>query len=379
MPAQHHLFAHGVLPSLLWEGDGMLGILANPENQEYLTTIWNAVPKTPDFLAVCAGHRKQMEDPRAKQMMREMGVIPESTEQFSAVLPPDGLCYSSHWIGGEHLVFLVELPPPTQLTEAHFVCITSSPEIQYFTLEKSQTDAGRECTAFCSWTAESHFNFGSGPEPTKEAFLKKLCEHLRLPETIEQPTGPQLRGMSTHTVIDTTMPESLPEADEQQVRQWEGEAQEALKAHDLPKAEGMYRRVLDIRMQKQGPHNTLATLATMPLVQVLKLQGRHPEAETVCRKWWHACRRFRMLGHQETMLATRALADCLRAQNRAQEAVALMRYRTQLAGLARGKDSIQARAAHSDMQFFVSAAAPPAINTAATQTPTTRAWWQFWR
>jgi hypothetical protein len=352
MPAHHYLFAHKVLPSILWQGDRLLGILANPENQEFLINIWNSVPKMPGFLEMCEGHRQQMESPQEMQMMRQLGHVPESIEQFSAVLPPHGVGYSSHWIGGEHLVFLVELPPPNEPGEAHFVCISSSPSIQYFTLEKGKAGAGGECTFFCSWTAAGHHNFGSGSEPTKEAFLKKLCVHLRLPETIERPTPQQLQGMSRTTGLYTTRSDPLAEDDEQQVRQWEGEAGQALRVQDLPKAEGLRRRVLELRMEKQGPNNTEATLATMPLVQVLEFQGRHKEAEALCRNWWHTCRRYRMIGHQETMLAMRVLADCLRAQNRVQEASTLLHYRIQLASLARGRDSINAQAALADLQLL---------------------------
>lgn len=351
MPTHHYLFAHKVLPSVLWEGDSMLGILANPENQEYLTTIWNKVPL--------------------------------STGQLPAILPPDGLGYSSHWIGGEHLVFLVQMPPPIRQPEAYFVCITSSPEIQYFTLEKSRADDGSECTAFCSWTAERHYNFGWGPEPVKEAFLKKLCVHFGLPEAIEEPTPEQLQGMGKgRMTVYVAAAEPLPETDGQQAAQWEDEAEKAMSAGDLLKAEDMYRRVLELRMRKQGPHDTEATLARMPLVQVLDFQGRHQEAEALCREWWHTCRRFRMLGHQETMLATKVLGHFLLARNRVQEASELMRYRIQMAGLARGKDSVQAQEARADMQHFESsvwAAVHPAIGTSPTQKPAKRAWWQFWR
>ncbi len=39
----HYFFAHKALPAQLWNGDSVLGILVNPQNQEYLVALWNQI------------------------------------------------------------------------------------------------------------------------------------------------------------------------------------------------------------------------------------------------------------------------------------------------------------------------------------------------
>jgi len=36
----HYHFAHKLLPGFVWEGDALFGILANPENRDYLLSAW---------------------------------------------------------------------------------------------------------------------------------------------------------------------------------------------------------------------------------------------------------------------------------------------------------------------------------------------------
>ncbi|MBF0503269.1 MAG: hypothetical protein HQM09_24320 [Candidatus Riflebacteria bacterium] len=40
MRVQHYYFAHRLLPALLFKGHSLLGILANPANQEFLLEKW---------------------------------------------------------------------------------------------------------------------------------------------------------------------------------------------------------------------------------------------------------------------------------------------------------------------------------------------------
>jgi hypothetical protein len=63
-----------------------------------------------------------------------------------------------------------------------------------------------------------------------------------------------------------------------------------------------------------------------------------------------------MLGHAETMSATRVLAECLQAQGRQAEAAEIMAYRALLAGLSRGADSMVASQARSELALFQQAA-----------------------
>jgi len=318
----HYIFAHKLFPSHIWNGDSVLGILANPENQEFTVNIWN-----------------------------ELGQKLEQQDR----LPPAGLRHSSHWIGGEHLAILVELPAAKVSPEAQFIAILTSPKIRYLTLEKTiPAEDGSDQFVIAEWMLDGgHGNFGLCVEPTATGFLKAICHLMSLPETVEPPTSQQLQGMRRGgPVIDVTMPKGLPEEEERKVEAWEQEAEAALQAKDLPRAEQLYRQVLELRMSRQGPENTIATLAHSQLAQILRFQGKHQEAEELCRTWWRYCRRHRMLGHAETMAATRALAECLQAQGKREEAADLMSYRVLFGGLTRGGDSMIADQARSELAMF---------------------------
>src|SRR5687768_11483450 len=69
-PRPHaYTFEHGALPARLWAGEQLIGILANPENTDFLPAFWE--------------HVGQHLDPSQR-------------------LPADGLRHSTHWLGGEH-------------------------------------------------------------------------------------------------------------------------------------------------------------------------------------------------------------------------------------------------------------------------------------
>jgi hypothetical protein len=317
---QHYFFAHKVLPSRISNADSVLGILANPDNQEFLVHLWHQIGQ---------------------------GLSP------SDCLSPSGLKHSSHWIGDEHLVILVELPPAIRPTEAHFVAITTSPTIRYLTFEASgRSEKATDSCMFCEWTAGVHVNRGGHGDPTGENFLHLICGLLSVPETIAPPTYQQREGMQkgSGTVIYGGVPAELPSDSLEQVKIWIGEGQAAVQVRNYERAERLFRCVLDRRMAEQGSENTLATMAHHPVVDALRLQGKHEAAEMVCRDWWKLCRRYRMLGHGETMLAIRVLAECLIGQNRVQDAKALMTYRAMLAGLARGAGSPIAQQARAELQ-----------------------------
>lgn len=86
---------------------------------------------------------------------------------------------------------IVELPEPKELAEAHLVAIvalvdtSSGPpldmdqvESRYFTLEKGFSMSSEPRTVLAEWTAESHLNYGDGPEPTVQEFVAVLSEHI---------------------------------------------------------------------------------------------------------------------------------------------------------------------------------------------------------
>lgn len=83
---------------------------------------------------------------------------------------------------------VVELPPPTQLAEAHMTALIANIDLaggerpdptsvtgRYFTLEKSIRQSG---TMLGEWTTSEHRNYGEGPRPTVEEFVAALAAHV---------------------------------------------------------------------------------------------------------------------------------------------------------------------------------------------------------
>lgn len=87
-----------------------------------------------------------------------------------------------------YTVHVYTMPQPVNPTEAHLIAIVHkdsephnhgqpSPSTRYYTLEKTIGDVP---PVMCSWDAEgAHANYGSGPEPTVEAFTEAVFAHLR--------------------------------------------------------------------------------------------------------------------------------------------------------------------------------------------------------
>lgn len=352
MNSHRHIFVHSLLPALLWNGDGTLGHLADPQRQAYLEAIWNS----------------------ARPGLEASGC---------EASPPDGLSCSLHWIGGEHLVNLIQLPEPRESTEAYFVAITTSPSVEYLILEMGLALDEDKSAFFCSRTSDgTHCNFDSSPRLTRDDFLRKVCVHLGVPETIEDPSPAQLCGMrdGARWEFEKAMHMPLSEADKRQVDEWRVDADRALEAKDPKKAESLYRRILDLKISERGLQDMGATELTASLVRSIMCQDRNSEAEQVCREWWRTCRRYRMLAHEETMTATWMLAKCLRAQGRSDQGLALMRYRVQLAGLCRGKRSIQAKSAQEELNDWKLETAPTLPSNAEPKHSLDKiSWWYSMR
>ena len=90
---------------------------------------------------------------------------------------------------------VVELPPPTEATEAHFVALVLLTDLaaldpgadpasidwraRFFTLESGFVFPGEPPrTVLGEWTATSHANYGDGPPPELDAFLAALEARL---------------------------------------------------------------------------------------------------------------------------------------------------------------------------------------------------------
>ena len=90
-----------------------------------------------------------------------------------------------------HAAAVFHFPPPQHTTEAFFSAVVQGFEFanpprnrarvapRYFVLEHS-TDRPAPHTVLTGWSPEgTHFNFGPGPAPTKQAFLDAVAARLR--------------------------------------------------------------------------------------------------------------------------------------------------------------------------------------------------------
>lgn len=98
-----------------------------------------------------------------------------------AFIPADGLeCFPVE-IDDEHYGVIIQFPKPERMTEAYFVAIIVNPENndsnyhRFITLEFSKNSDGSKCTVLGEWKGGSHFNYGDGGAPQREAFLNAIC------------------------------------------------------------------------------------------------------------------------------------------------------------------------------------------------------------
>lgn len=328
-PSHHYAFAHVILPAYLWNQFPFLGVLANPENQDYLHQIWNSVPDCLDVTSLRSA---------------------------------DGLGYTAHWIGGEHLVYVIQTPVPEKATEAYVVVITTSPAIRYFTFEKGELANGLDTVYFCEWFADdSRRNYGPIERNPNESFLVVVCDHLGLPRMVEEPTRNQLLGLEKSgqpKTLHLDLTGQLDAADQKAVDKLESEAAKAAKKpQTLERAADLYREILMLRVSRQGLNHSDATMPYSELVEVLQGLEDFDEMESTCREWWQICRRHRAPGHSETLLAINFLAQALLLLGRQNEAKRLQAYRLHLAKSMRGPDSIQASTAEFEHTLFNALAA----------------------
>jgi hypothetical protein len=149
---QHYHFAHYALPEIIFN------------NLEHVVTTFS--------------------NPNANALLAELW--PESRLEDSSEPPivPAGLGVSRHDFPPDAIIFLFAFPQPTNLTEAFFTALaywshSSRPHFRYFTLELGFNDSGTPRTVIGEWTPDrTHLNYGDGPEPTAEAFLKRIASFL---------------------------------------------------------------------------------------------------------------------------------------------------------------------------------------------------------
>lgn len=100
---------------------------------------------------------------------------------------PDGLEASDIREIEGYFVRIFRFPTPSRVAENHFAAIAYRPErrllfwkgapasLRYVTLEYGESILdGRIMTVLGEWTAETHVNYGEGPEPTVENFSSAL-------------------------------------------------------------------------------------------------------------------------------------------------------------------------------------------------------------
>lgn len=106
----------------------------------------------------------------------------------------DGSVHLSSALIEGHAAAVFHFPPPRHTTEAFFSAVVQGFEFtnpprnrarvapRYFVLEHS-TDRPDPHTVLGGWSPEgTHFNFGPGPAPTKQAFLDAVAVRLRTPD-----------------------------------------------------------------------------------------------------------------------------------------------------------------------------------------------------
>ena len=123
-------------------------------------------------------------------LLRDLDTRTEERRTFSG----SDIRFSGSSIGDRPCAIL-KMPAPTNPVEAYFIAIVgrlpaeqlsaqlsnaeAGPLIDYYTLERPVEVTPEDRSVFCAWTDDgSHINYGSGPEPTLEAFSPFLAQHV---------------------------------------------------------------------------------------------------------------------------------------------------------------------------------------------------------
>ena len=152
MGSQHYYFAHVVLPDWCWRRpDEFFRLLNTPQRLYGFQLLWRQ-----------AG---QLIPPQRRTAPTGLDCTVRTTTEYT--------------------IFIVTLPPPTNIVEAYFVALVFGPftspprliertSVHCFTLELTLNQA----TFFCERSVQMHSNFGPGPPAELEAFFTHVCAHL---------------------------------------------------------------------------------------------------------------------------------------------------------------------------------------------------------
>jgi hypothetical protein len=160
MLTQHYVFAHRAIPAVTFrDPKNTLGILCGPDAARFVEDLWNQ-----------AAHY----------------CSPEGTR------PSKGLSVEAGRAGEDGLVVMIRMPPPSEISEAHFVALVAklaTPEspsiarlasVRCFTLELGvDFRTEKPMTFLCEWAEDGkHYNHGQGPAASEDAFVEAIFNHL---------------------------------------------------------------------------------------------------------------------------------------------------------------------------------------------------------
>lgn len=155
----HYSFTHQVLRQAAFDDPpGCMSVLASPDCDEYLATLWDTVEQT------CEQYNQPVELSPSDIMVHRLRV-------------------------GDYPCALVEMPTPAAPGEVFYVAIVltlnladrskgfAERPLRYITLEETGRGGGALTTALGEWTAEdSHVEHGVGPYPGIEDFMSSVTE-----------------------------------------------------------------------------------------------------------------------------------------------------------------------------------------------------------
>lgn len=160
----HYYFAHRFLPQLAArDALELVNDLCHELSSELLAKLW---------LLGASGHESKR---RTK-------------------IPSNGLKSIPVRINTDYYGVVVQLPKPKRMAEAYFVAIVindNDDEHLFFTLEYGLNINGSKRTVLGQWENETHHNFGDGPAPQIDLFVKSLRKLL-------EPHFEQLDDLQNH-------------------------------------------------------------------------------------------------------------------------------------------------------------------------------------
>lgn len=149
--ACHYMFAHTAIPTLVFTRTEALLTVFETKGQAFIEDLWASVAEVAE---------KQGQSPIDKTGLR---FSKEKRDDIN--------------------IYLIELPKPRAIAEAFFGGVAQKDKmVKYFTLElaaKMMNDGCDTATVLGGWTTDhKHQNYGCGPKPEREEFIKAICKNF---------------------------------------------------------------------------------------------------------------------------------------------------------------------------------------------------------